>query len=79
MWLWRMRENETIGAVFNDEINRVLLVIGFSCRYISVHRRILRRFHHQISAGACVFIRAPCRTLRVLASTHHAPVKVPAA
>ena len=42
MWLWRMREKETIGAVFNDEINRVLLVIGFSCRYISVHRRILR-------------------------------------
>ena len=52
MWLWRMRENETIGAVFNDEINRVLLVIGFSCRYISVHRRILRRFHHLISDGA---------------------------
>ena len=47
-----MRENETIGAVFNDEINRVLLVIGFSCRYISVHRRILRRFHHLISDGA---------------------------
>ena len=52
MWLWRMRENETIGAVFNDEINRVLLVIGFSCRYISVHRRILRRFRHLISDGA---------------------------
>ena len=54
-----MREKETIGAVFNDEINRVLLVIGFSCRYISVHRRILRRYRHQISAGAVVEDRGP--------------------